>query len=338
MNAYKGGLAPFLFELSGEHPSLPHAEVMACVLAECSTHSFLSAGPGYTLVGLRPEQVGAVAARLALTHRLGRFLGEVLPDGEVALDQGVVVEGSVAVRVKRFQMLGQQLDTNLLVHKLGKILTKDRKVDLENPDVEYRGLITDRTLIYVKTHEIDRAQFDQRAVKERPFFSPISLHPRLARALVNLSGVRRGERLLDPFCGTGGVLIEAALIGARPFGSDLSDKMIDGCAKNMEHFGLRAESLEQIDIGDVPDTFGEVEAVATDPPYGRSASTNREALSGLYERSMDIFSRTIRPDRRLSVAFPRQVDAPCSLELLETHVQRVHRSLNRRFCVYRRIQ
>ena len=37
--------------------------------------------------------------------------------------------------------------------------------------------------------------------------------------------VKRGGRLLDPFCGTGGVLIEAATIGVRACGSDISPTM-----------------------------------------------------------------------------------------------------------------
>jgi len=84
------------------------------------------------------------------------------------------------------------------------------------------------------------------------------------------------------------------------------------------------------------DAFGEVDAVATDPPYGRSTSTNREVLASLYSRSMDVFARTLRPGKKIGIAFPREVETPGGLELLETHVQRVHRSLDRRYCVYRR--
>jgi tRNA (guanine10-N2)-dimethyltransferase len=329
-------LAPFLFELSGEHTSLPAAEVMACVEAECPIYRLTHQGPGYLIVEADPKGVDEVATRLALTHRLGRLMGGMDERGVLHIDEGPIEEGSVAVRIKRYQMYGSEIDVGDLTKKVGSVITEGRKVDLDRPDKEIRGFVSDRTFFYLKTHEIDRGQFDRRAVKERPFFSPISLHPRLARALVNLTVVRKGERLLDPFCGTGGILIEAALLGVKAMGSDLSAKMIEGCAENMDHFGLDPDRLEVLDIGDVPSTFGEVDAIVTDPPYGRSASTNREALNSLYARSMGIFHQTLRPGRRLGIAYPREVVSIPGLDLLQTHVQRVHRSLDRRYCVYRR--
>lgn len=41
-------------------------------------------------------------------------------------------------------------------------------------------------------------------------------------------------RLLDPFCGTGVVLQEAALLGYNVYGTDLSDKMVDYSKMNLE--------------------------------------------------------------------------------------------------------
>ena len=41
-------------------------------------------------------------------------------------------------------------------------------------------------------------------------------------------------RILDPFCGTGVVLQEAALMGYRAYGTDLSDKMIDYSRENLD--------------------------------------------------------------------------------------------------------
>jgi tRNA G10 N-methylase Trm11 len=55
------------------------------------------------------------------------------------------------------------------------------------------------------------------------------LPPKLAQIMINLTGVRSDEetpRLLDPFCGTGVILQEAALMGFAIYGTDLSEKMI----------------------------------------------------------------------------------------------------------------
>ena len=50
---------------------------------------------------------------------------------------------------------------------------------------------------------------------------PARMHPGIARALIAKLG-GRGQRLLDPFCGSGSVLIEAMVAGLRPAGVDLN--------------------------------------------------------------------------------------------------------------------
>lgn len=52
------------------------------------------------------------------------------------------------------------------------------------------------------------------------------LPPKLAQMMINLAAPPLGARILDPFCGTGVVLQEAALMGFRVYGTDLSEKMI----------------------------------------------------------------------------------------------------------------
>ena len=52
--------------------------------------------------------------------------------------------------------------------------------------------------------------------------------PRMARALVNISLVNPGEWLFDPFCGTGGILIEASDVGAVAAGGDMDRVMVTG--------------------------------------------------------------------------------------------------------------
>ncbi len=44
------------------------------------------------------------------------------------------------------------------------------------------------------------------------------MSPKLARCMVNLTGVKENDLVLDPFCGTGGILIEAGIMGARVIG------------------------------------------------------------------------------------------------------------------------
>jgi len=72
---------------------------------------------------------------------------------------------------------------------------------------------------------------------ERPYVtSGISLSSRLARLLVNISGVSKGQVLLDPFCGSGTVLGEALLKGADCIGIDRNHGSVERTKDNLAWF------------------------------------------------------------------------------------------------------
>ncbi|MBM4237061.1 MAG: methyltransferase domain-containing protein [Euryarchaeota archaeon] len=328
----------FLFELSGEHPTLPRAEAISCVEAECGTRDILAEGPGYLICRFSRDRLDGIGERIALTHRIGPYLGSCTPDGlKDFLSSISIPEGSAAVRVRRFGHHLSSVNTSDVVGKVGGALAKKTEVNLEDPDIEVRVIMSDALHFFISDRIVDRRAFERRKVALRPFFSPISLHPRYARALVNLARVREGESVLDPFCGTGGILIEAGLIGARVFGSDISEEMIEGCKENIRHFGVRWEEMRAIDIGEIAKSFGLVDAVVTDPPYGRSATTRREQPRRLYERAITAAAQVIRAGGSLGAVFPTPcAESPPLLELRETHSQRVHRSLTRHYCLFTR--
>ena len=176
-------------------------------------------------------------------------------------------------------------------------------VDLENPENEIHVILSNKLYVGKKLVKIPRSTFENRKVQNRPYFSPVSLHPRLARALVNLSRVREEETLLDPFCGTGGVLMEAALIGAKTIGSDIDGRMVRGAEENLSSLNIESE-LFCADIGEVKDRVTVVDAIATDPPYGKAATTNREDVFSLYKRAFEAFSDILKPGGYACVVLP----------------------------------
>lgn len=73
------------------------------------------------------------------------------------------------------------------------------------------------------------ARRDQERPKRDAFVG--MLPPKLAQIMINLAvGTPKGElehmTILDPFCGTGVILQEAALLGYSVYGTDLSEKMV----------------------------------------------------------------------------------------------------------------
>lgn len=68
------------------------------------------------------------------------------------------------------------------------------------------------------------AQRDQGRPRRDAFVG--MLPPKLAQIMINLANPTENTRILDPFCGTGVVLQEAALKGHSVYGTDLSEKMV----------------------------------------------------------------------------------------------------------------
>jgi tRNA G10 N-methylase Trm11 len=87
----------------------------------------------------------------------------------------------------------------------------------------------------------DTEAFKERST-ERPYVtSGISLSSRLARLLVNLSGVERGQVLLDPFCGSGTILGEALLKGVECIGVDRNHGSLARTNDNLEWVASNAK-------------------------------------------------------------------------------------------------
>jgi tRNA (guanine10-N2)-dimethyltransferase len=114
--------------------------------------------------------------------------------------------------------------------------------------------------------------------------------------------------------------------------------MVEGARANLEHVGAKAVT-RVCDVGAIEGVVGEVDGIATDPPYGRSTSTNGEPLDELYTRSFRAFADVLGRGCRLAIAVPdtRVLDVAEGFRLLETHPLWVHRSLTRNFCALERV-
>lgn len=67
------------------------------------------------------------------------------------------------------------------------------------------------------------------------------LPPKLAQIMLNLAQVQPGQTVLDPFCGTGVILQETVLMGARAYGSDLHERMVKMSEQNLAWLKLKLQ-------------------------------------------------------------------------------------------------
>ena len=331
----------YIFELSKEHNSIPKSEVISCLSAENIDYAIIEDNQDVLIIDTNTSKIKEVAERLSFTFFVDKFLFSSPLSTETikknAAKNIVEKKGSIAIKYKN---RSKNIDSRPIVKTLAEVYTKNRKVSLEKPNIEIRTLITDSNVyVGIKKTEINRSLFEERKVQNRPFFSPISLHPKLARALVNLSMVKKGDALLDPFCGTGGILIEAALMGINIVGSDIEDKMIDGCKKNLDYYKIKNYKLFCSDIGDINNKLSKVDAVVTDLPYGKSTTTKGEEMKKLYKRSFENISKVLKDDGRAVIGLSNKDMislAKTHLSLIEQHDFRVHNSLTRYFAFFKK--
>ncbi len=69
---------------------------------------------------------------------------------------------------------------------------------------------------------------------------------KLARTLINLSNISQDDILLDPFCGTGTILLEALKQGVNVIGVDKDSKCVRATKANLNHFTSLYPSKKRI--------------------------------------------------------------------------------------------
>lgn len=365
------------FELSGEHETLPKSEVLACLRALNIPYAEKTFSDGILVIDAQLSPGGktfnVLSKRLGMTHYIYEIRGESKPKPEkaeeeiLALIKNADIHGimkqertfAVRVRVKQkdtpslFLSRGKRPLSSKrdLERKAGKIIKrKGYEVDLTNPAKTFVLLFTKNTCFLCSlVHSTDKKQFSGRRPHLRPFFLPGVITPKIARALVNLSEIKEGGGvLLDPFCGTGGILIEAGLIGGATtlVGIDIQKKMARGAEANLRFYGLDANLV----VGDASKMAlrdDSVDAIVTDPPYGRSSlvsgvgyltvesrSLFRESL---YRNALAEFHRVLK--KRGKVVVISNSDSIYSLSreygfrILDRCKYRVHKSLSRYIAV-----
>ena len=331
----------YLLELAKDHETLLKSEIMACLKSEDINYKILTKNNDVIIFESKSEndKIKNFANRISSIYFVDDFLFEspliISKIHNSAIKNPIKNPGSIAVKYKN---RSKSVNSQEIIKTVASVYTKNRKVRLKKPDIEIRCIITDdRVYVGMKLFQIDRQQFEKRKVQFRPFFSPISLHPKLARALVNLSGVKKNHTLLDPFCGTGGILLEAGLIGIKVIGNDIEQKMIDGCKKTLNFYKINEYNLFCSDVGDINKYVSKIDAVVTDLPYGKSTTTKGEEKKNLYKRSFEIISNVMSKNTKAVIGFSDKNMISLAenyLKFVESHELKVHKSLTRYFVVF----
>ncbi|MEK6849183.1 MAG: methyltransferase domain-containing protein [Nanoarchaeota archaeon] len=207
---------------------------------------------------------------------------------------------------------------------------KNPKVDLDKPKTRFEiFFVGNRVVVGKRIVKIDAKPFLARRPHLRKANHPSGMQPRLARALVNLVGATKGT-IVDPFCGAGGFLIEAGLMGFKMVGTDIDPAMIYRAKKNLAQLKLKAS----LKVADATKMKTKSDYFVTDLPYG--LNTKGKALPKLYLAFLKRLKLCMK--KRAIVVFPDFIDYPAllkkaKLKTVEEFSQRVHASLTRKIVV-----
>ncbi len=346
-------MARLFFLLSGEHPTLPFSELKAILEAEGYTYRIVKKLVQVFSVEADENCIKPVVLRSAMTRvcclelfSCNASLNEIVNETRKASLEGFIKPGeSFVVRVRRIRSASPHLVSGELEQKLGELILnkmKKTKVNLKAPEKTFFGILTENQFVFgLKIAEILPKPFVERKPRKKPFFHPTAMPAKLARCMVNLAQPNVGELVLDPFCGTASILIEAGLIGCQVVGFDVQPRMVRGSLQNLRHYGVEPEGMAVADARHLP--VVEVSHVITDPPYGRSATTLGWTTEQIVEGFLSTIWEKLREGGRVCMASPKSVrigkiGERLGFKHVESHFVYVHRTLTREIAVFEKVE
>lgn len=337
------------FYVSGEHTTLTYAEVKAILQSEGFNYKNVEVFSQLLCLEANTRCLSSVVRRSSFTKICGVELfrcqvevGDILQHAkDLFYGKYIKAQESFSVRIKKIDKKSK-IKTIELEKIIGNIILEKNdalKVKLSYPDVSFCGIISEDHFIFGRMENAVNKGFTLRKPSRRPFFHPSALLPKLARCMINLARAKPGVTLLDPFCGTGSILIEAGLIGCRVLGSDVKQKMVRGSLRNLEYFHIPQIDLFVADARKLP--LSNFCCVSTDPPYSRSSSTFGLEVEDLVLSFLSNVIDILPKGGHVSISLPNdlkivKIGESVGYMCIEAHLVREHKSLTREIAVLKK--
>jgi tRNA G10 N-methylase Trm11 len=178
---------------------------------------------------------------------------------------------------------------------------------------------TAKTLTVQDFEDYGRRDYQRPARDEKQGMIP----PKVAQIMLNLSGSKTGETILDPFCGIGTIIQEGLLLGFRMIGSDINKMAIKGSEQNLEWFRNRYKiapgkyGLETSDAAKIAGlieksgrkiscvvTEGTLGPIYSSYPKAEDIAKNFKDLESLYKKSFTEFYKFLPSGGRVVICLP----------------------------------
>ncbi len=214
----------------------------------------------------------------------------------------------------------KQFNIPELESSMGDMISKfsHAKVELEDPDITIYLIFTDKENFFGFSKRIKE---ENRPKKIKNY--PHELDWKLTRVMINLIGLKKGETVCDPFCGTGTTLLQAESMGIRAIGLDFDEKMYKISKENLKANGYKSKVLKS-DFQELSKISGKFDGIVTDLPYGRASKSS--------ERPKEILKKffSIMPKRkRMAIMYKKEFDRDLKLSGFKKYEIYRHKSLTR---------
>jgi tRNA (guanine10-N2)-dimethyltransferase len=215
---------------------------------------------------------------------------------------------------------------------VGFLLGGAGRISFKDPDFVILAYHADKWYITMQIFNRNNREKNKRRAPLRPFFSPISMDPQYASFLVNFGYFPQGSKLMDPFCGGGGILLEAGLRGYEVFGIDILNEMVFGCRMNLKYFGVKSYQVERQDFLKFQ-CNRKFDGIITDFPYGRNSHISIEK-ENFYKEASRKMSDILESNSRACIVTDdlKNLDYfKVDFNIDKILMKRVHKSLTRNY-------
>jgi len=208
------------------------------------------------------------------------------------------------------------------------------KVNLGNPKLSIHIIIIKDTALVCRCVYENTEDFESRKAHHKPVLHPTAMHPKMARALINILNPGPKDSIIDPFCGACGILTEAGLMKIRFIGYDIEQDMLDSAKINLRHYKINPKSYKLVKKDATK--IKNLKNIVTDLPYGLSSKKSEE-LNRLYEKFLKNISGKsviVMPDFMNYKKLLKE-NLSKKLKIIKIIDYYVHKSLTRKIVIIR---
>lgn len=238
------------------------------------------------------------------------------------LDEGnfEILKNTKTFVCRIINLSSNQFNIPELENSMGDMISKfsHAKAKMENPDITVYLIFTNKENFFGFSK-----MKKQIARPKKTKTYPHELDWKLTRAMINLAGLKSGEIVCDPFCGTGTTLLEAEAMGIHAIGMDFDEKMCSIAKENIKINKFKSK-IFNTDFQEMLKITEKYDGIVTDLPYGLNSKITEKP-----EEILKRFVSVLPKRKKIAVMYKKEFGNNLKLKGLKKYQIYRHKSLTR---------